>query len=298
MSIEFLVQQLINALSLGSMYALFALGLAMVFSILGLLNFAFGEIVTITGYVIFMQVSLGVSFPLAAIGGIVSAVLVSMLIEQVAFRPLRRASFATVLFSSFAVGVIIQNLIRQFVSPRPKGVPVPDWLTNVLIVGPFRVGVLPLLTFAVGFTSLLLLVTFMQKTSWGLAMRAAAQDFEIARLMGIRANRIIALSFAISGLLAGIGGWLWLAHRGTVNPQAGFVPILNAFVAIVIGGLGNLRAAVVGGFVLAFIQVALEVLLPGTARPFIDAFSLLLVVVILYFKPQGLVSKASEVKVS
>lgn len=297
MTAEQLVQQLINALSLGSIYALLALGLAMVFSVLGMLNFAFGELVTITGYVMFWLVAAQTSFVTAAIAGVIFATAASMLIEQIAFRPLRRAPFITLLFSSFAVAVIIQNLIRQLVSPRPQGIPVPGLFDEVWRIGAFRIGVLPVMTVSTGLIALLVLAAFLQRTQWGLAIRAAALDFEVARLMGIRANRVIALAFALSGFLAGVAGVLWVARRGTVTPDMGFVPILKAFIAVVIGGLGNLWGAVLGGFVLAFLEIALEVLLPNTFRPFTEAFSLIAVVVILYFRPQGLVKTQSGERV-
>ena len=290
MTSELLVQQFINALSLGSIYALLALGLAMVFSVLGMLNFAFGELVTITGYVMFWLVAAQTSFLTAAIAGVLFATLASVVVEQIAFRPLRRAPFITVLFSSFAVAVIIQNLIRQLISPRPRGVPVPSIFDEVWRFGTFQVGVLPMITLVVGLVSLGLLAAFLQRTSAGLAIRAAALDFEVARLMGIRANRVISLAFAISGFLAGIAGVLWVARRGTVTPDMGFVPILKAFIAVVIGGLGNLWGAVLGGFVLAFLEIALEVILPIEFRPFTEAFSLVAVVIILYFRPQGLIA--------
>lgn len=297
MTPEEVVQQLLNALSLGSLYALLALGLAMVWSVLGLLNFAYGELVTVTGYAMFFLVQFRTSsFLVAAIAGVAAAILVSLLTERVAFRPLRGASFMTLLFSSFAVAVIIQNLIRQLISPRPKGIPVPQAFDEVVHLGSFQVGVLPLLTLAVGLVTLTLLVAFLQRSRWGLAMRAAAEDFEATRLMGARANWIIALSFAVSGFVGGVAGVLWVARRGIVTPGMGFVPILKAFIAVVIGGLGSLRGAVLGGFVLAFVEVALTVLLPPAARPFTDALSLAVVVAILYLRPQGLVGKQRETR--
>jgi branched-chain amino acid transport system permease protein len=161
----------------------------------------------------------------------------------------------------------------------------------VLRMGPLVISAQSLVTLAVGAVAVVVLGTLLQRSRWGLAMRAAAADFETVRLMGARANRIISLAFAVSGLLAGIAGILWVARRGTVTPAMGFVPILKAFIAVVIGGLGSLQGAMIGGFVLALVEVGLEVLLPSGARPFTDAFSLLIVVAILYFRPQGLVGR-------
>lgn len=294
MTVELIVQQVINALSRGSLYALLALGLAMVYSVLGLMNFAYGELVTVTGYTMWFLMVRGISFPVAAVIGIVAATVVSLLTELTAFHPLRRASFAAILFSSFAVSVIIQNLIRQLISPRPRGIRIPAALDEVVRLGPFYIGVLSLVTFALSLAVMILLVAFLQRSRWGIALRAAAADFEVARLVGVRANRIIALSFVISGLLAGVGGVLWVSRIGGMTPSMGLTPVLRSFIAVVIGGLGTLRGAVVGGFVLASLEVALHVLLPSWARPFIDALSLVVVVVILYISPEGLIRKEVE----
>jgi branched-chain amino acid transport system permease protein len=287
-----LVQQLVNALSLGAIYALFALGLAVVFSVMGLLNFAYGELVTVSGYAMMLLAREGAPFWLMALAGVLVAVVVSMAMELVAFRPLRVARPVVRLFTSFAVAVIIQNLIRQLVSPRPQGVPVPRFFQDALVLGPLRIGMLPLLSAAIGGTCLVALSFYLRRSRGGLAMRAASQDFTVSRLMGVRANRVISLAFAISGALAGIAGVLWVSRRTSVAPTMGFQPVLLAFVATVIGGLGSLGGAVLGGFFLGFLHIFLEVVLPGVWRPFLDAIAFSIVVVILYFRPQGLLGRA------
>lgn len=294
MSTRELVQQLVNALSLGSIYALLALGLSVVYGVMGMLNFAFGELVTITGYAMYFASGGDTSFLVMALFGIACATTASMGMELVAFRPLRRASFLTLLFTSFAVSQIIQNLFRQVVSPRPKGVPIPDLFNDAIELGAIRIGVLPLITAAVGFTCLILLTLFLRRSRSGLAMRAAAQDFATARLMGIRANRVTSLAFAISGLLAGIAGVLWVARLTSVSPSMGFTPILQAFIASVIGGLGSLSGAVVGGFFLGTLEVFLHATLPSGLVPFAQALSLLAIVAILYVRPQGLLGRPTE----
>ncbi len=287
-----LIQQLVNALSLGSIYALFALGLAVVFSVLGLLNFAYGELVTVAGYAMMMLSRKGMPFWVMVLGAVPFAIVTSMGMEFVAFRPLRKASPVVRLFSSFALAVIIQNLIRQVISPRPQGVPVPEFFNDAVSIGSIRIGVLPLITTAIGAACLVALTLFLKRSRAGLAMRAASQDFTVTRLMGVRANRVISLAFAISGALAGVAGVLWVSRRTSVHPTMGFSPVLKAFVATVIGGLGNLSGAVLGGFFLGFLEIALEVILPGVVRPFLDAIALSVVVAVLYFRPQGLLGRA------
>jgi branched-chain amino acid transport system permease protein len=290
------VQQLINALSLGSTYALLALGLALVFSILGLVNFAHGELVTIAAYTMYFEHEKGLPFAVQAPSAILSAGIAAILMERLAFRPLRGASFLTLLFSSFAVSVIIQNLLLALVSPRQKGVPLPSRFNEAIHFGAYSVGWLQVITTVTCFAALGVLTLFLRRSVQGLGMLAASQDFQVTRLMGIPANRVIAAAFAISGMLAGVAAIFILARRGTVEPTMGFIPVLKAFIASVIGGLGSLAGAALGGFVLAGIEVGLDATLPTSALPFRDAFALLIVVVILYFKPEGLLGRVVEEK--
>jgi branched-chain amino acid transport system permease protein len=290
------IQQLINALSLGSTYALLALGLAMVFSILGLVNFAHGELVTVAAYTMYLEKEHGLSFAVQVPSAILAAAVAAVLMERVAFRPLRGASFLTLLFSSFAISVIIQNIYLAAVSPRQKGVRLPDVFNEAIHVGGYTIGWLQVLTTIACLGALGVLTLFLRRSTQGLGMLAASQDFQVTRLMGIPANRVIATAFAISGVLAGIAAVFILARRGTVEPAMGFVPVLKAFIASVIGGLGSLSGAVVGGFVLAAIEVALDASLPNDVLPFRDAFALLIVVAILYVRPEGLLSRRSEVR--
>lgn len=295
MSPSEIVQQIVNSLSLGSIYALLALGLSMVYGVLGMLNFAYGELVTICGYSMLLATRARAPFLVVALVGIAAAAVSSVLMELIAFRPLRRASFVTLLFTSFAVSQLIQNGFRQAVSVRSKGIPVPELFDHAVAIGSIRIGVLPIVTAAVGAISLLGLTAFLRRSRAGLAMRAASQDFMTARLNGVRANRVISLAFAISGVLAGIAGVLWVARTTSVNPTSGFVPVIEAFIASVIGGLGNLQGAVIGGFFLGTLEVFLHATLPGFLLPYAQAASLLVIVVILYVRPQGLTGERAEV---
>lgn len=294
MSPELLIQQFMNALSLGSIYALLALGLAVVFSVLGLLNFAYGEIVTVTSYTIVFLVGAGLDFWVAAIFGLMAAVAISLLTELVAFRPLRKAPAYTVIFSSFAVSLLIQSLIRNFISPRPQGVRVAAWLDGVIMLGNIRFPVLSLITIAVAIVSMVVLTTVLHKSKHGIAMQAAAEDFQTTRLMGARAGNLVRLAFVISGVLAGIAGVLWIARTGSATPDMGFNPLLQSFVAVVLGGMGSLRGAVLGGFALAFVEVALQVFLPRDFVPYVQAFTLTVVIIVLYVRPHGFAKRSEE----
>jgi len=236
----------------------------------------------------------GVSWWVAIFVGIIFATIASLLMERFAFRPLRNASFLTLLFSSFALSVILQNVFRAAVSPRSKGILGPAILIEAIHVGPLTISWLSIITIAVGATCLIGLTLFMRGSLAGISMRAAAEDFTVARLMGVKANRVIALAFAISGLLAGIAGVLWVARSGAVEPGMGFTPNIKAFIATVIGGLGSLPGAVLGGFILAGAEILFIATLPTSVQPFSDPFSLMLVIAILYFKPNGLLAPVAE----
>lgn len=284
------LQNLINAISLGSLYAVLALGLAIVFSILGLINFAYGELVTITGYSVFFLTAAGLPLWGSAPLAIVIAAVASILMERVAFRPVRRANPIILLITSFAVAAILQNAASLFISPRPKGLPVPAVLARVLHVGDIRVPPLEAATAVMALLLLALLTLFLRRTTVGVQLRAAAEDFQMARLLGVRANLMVVAAFGVSGLLAGTAGLLWLARTANVSPTAGFTPVLIAFVAAVIGGLGNLSGAVLGGFILGGLTVGLQAVLPADTLAFRDAFAFGIVILILLFRPQGLLA--------
>lgn len=292
---ELVVQQLINAIALGGVYALLALGLAIVFSIMGLVNFAHGEIMTLGGYAMFfVTVQFGAPLPLVFLAAIATAMVTALLMERIAFRPVRGSSVATMLLTSFAVSVILQVTFQNVISPRPRGVQLPPELSQVVEVFGIGIGLIQLLAIVMVLVSLGLLTLFLRRTTLGISMRAAAQDFSVARLMGIRADGVIATAFAISGLLAGVAAFLWVAQRGSVDPAMGLTPVIKAFIASVMGGLGSLPGAVVGGFVLGIIEVTLQAWLPQEALPFKDAITLTLVIAILLWRPQGLLGRATD----
>ena len=292
---EYIIQQALNALSFGAEYSLLALGLAIVFSVMGLVNFAHGEMIAVGGYTMYVMVALQVQnlFWIILMATVVT-VGAAILLERVAFRPVRRAPPTTGLLTAFGVGIILQNVFLLTVSARPKAVPALGKLTTTWQVGPFTISSLQILETLTTGIAIVLLVLFLQRTSIGLAMRAAAYDFATVRLMGVRANRVIATAFAISGLLAAIAAVFVIARRGAVDPLLGFGPVLKAFVACVLGGFGSLPGAVVGGFVLGAIEVLILVILPQSLGGLKDAAVFGLVGALLVWRPQGLVGKTIE----
>jgi branched-chain amino acid transport system permease protein len=282
-----LVQNAIDAISFGSMYALFALGIALIFGIMGLINFAHGELIMVAGYALVFLGHPG--WPLLVIGAVAVAVAFALATERIAFRPVRRADPITLLVTSFAVSYLLQNLAQVIVGSIPKTTNLSTSLAQSFAVGGINVPKLDVVTVA---TTLLLLVAlglFLGRTRLGIQMRAAAEDFRMARILGVRANRVIATAFALSGVLAGVAAILLVAQTGVVTPTIGASPVLVAFIVTVLGGIGSLRGAVLGGFVLGFVTVALQAYLPLELRYYRDAFAYTAVIAMLLVRPQGLV---------
>lgn len=285
---DFFLQQSANAIALGGIYALLALGLAVVFSIMGLINFAHGELMTISGYVLMYCGIAAVPFPLAVILAIGAAILAAIAMERIAFRPVRGSSGATLLVTSFAIAMILQMLFQNLISARSQPVLLPAILSESVTIFGLIIGVNKIAAIISTIVMLIFLDWFMTKQKTGIAMRAAAEDFSIARLMGIHANTVIAGAFALSGLLAGVAAVLWVSQRASVDPLMGFTPVLKAFIAAILGGLGSLKGAVAGGFLLAFIEVYLSAFLPHGMQEFREPIGLAIVVLVLLFRPNGL----------
>jgi branched-chain amino acid transport system permease protein len=290
----YFLEQTGNALSLGGIYALLAIGLAVVYSILGLINFAHGALMTLTGYILVFTASAGLPFAIGAPIAVVLIMISAVLLERIAFRPVRGASGATMLLTSFAVAVLLQLAFQLFISTRPQVVPLPAILTATLDLGGFAIGVNRIISVIVAIVVLVALNQFLKRTILGLAMRAAAEDFDVTRLMGIRANRVIATAFAISGLLAAVASVLWIAQRSSVDPMMGLIPVLKAFIATTLGGLGSLQGAVLGGILLGVIEIYLAAYLPQAALPYQGAITLGIVILVLVVRPQGLIGPRKE----
>ena len=286
-------QYVINAISLGGTYALLALGLAIVFSVFRLINFAHGELITISGYALLAATNLGLPFVPAAVVAVLAAGAVAALMERIAFRPLRGASVETLFVASLAISIILQIAFQDLISARAKPVDVPPVLSHNVSIGGLDIGVVQLTSCATTVVALLAVSLLLNRTVIGTSMRAAAADFPTARLMGIRAGRVTALAFVLSGLLAGIAGVLLVAQRGSVTPTLGTAPVLAAFVGTVLGGLGSLRGAVIGGFAFGVIVTALQSYLPSEILPYRDAIGFALVIALIMLRPHGLAKDPS-----
>jgi branched-chain amino acid transport system permease protein len=284
-----ILQFLINALSLGGLYALMALGLALVYGILRLVNFAYGELVLVGGYSLLVFGEGPLPWVIVAALSVLMALVTSLLLERVAFRPVRDASPTTMLITSFAVSALLQNAATLFISPRPKAVRTPSFFIENIRVGGLLISKGNIVSLVISLATLAILTLFLKRTILGSALRAAADDFVMTRLLGVRANQVIATAFAISGLLAGVVSLFWVGRIGSVVPFIGLTPVLIAFVATVIGGMESLTGAVVGGYLLGFVNVGLQLLLPQELLDYRDAFTFVIVILVLLFRPQGLI---------
>jgi branched-chain amino acid transport system permease protein len=286
MNLHLVIEYVIDGVSLGSLYALFALGIGLLFGIMRLINFAHGELIMIGAYGLFFVVSPPWPIRVSIILGI--TVVAALVMERVAFRPVRGADPDTLLITSFAVSFLLQNLAILAFGALPRGVAIWPFLTQSVQIGSITIPNIDIVT--VGVTAALLggLGFFLARTRIGVQMRAAAENFTMARLVGVRADTVIATAFALSGLLAGVASIILVQQTGIIGPTIGVAPVLAAFVATILGGLGSLVGAVIGGYFLGAITVALQATLPLAFRSYRDAFVFAAVLLVLVLRPQGL----------
>ena len=300
------VQNIIDALSLGSLFALTSLGIGLIFGIMRLINFAHGDLIMIGAYALIVpsaavapQLFIGAWHPAAVVAAIILIVIIfAVACERLAFRPLRDADPSVLLIASFALSFFFQNMVLLIYEGRPKGVDLWPVLTDPFLLGDIRLPRLQIVMIAATAALLLLLVAFLKRTAIGRQMRAASEDFMMARFLGVRANRVIAAAFAISGLLAAVVSLLFVVQNGVLKFDMGVPLVLAAFVGTVVGGMGSLTGAVVGGFVVGVASVFFQIVLPLEMRLNRDAWVYGLILVILLLRPGGIVKvKAVEERI-
>ena len=295
-----LIQTLIDGLGIGSTYALLALGISLIFGVMHLVNFAHGELITVSAYATYFFFLHGGSWWWMPVVIVVVAALASVLTELVAFRWVRDASPFTLLLTSFAVEGLSQALWQVLVSPKQRAFPKPSWVFDQFRVGGVSIEVMDIVTVAVTVVTLLITAVVFTRTLFGVAVRAAAMDFDAARLMGVKANRIIAGAFAFAGALAGVAACLILMRSPAAVPTMGGDWLIKAVIAAVIGGLGSFTGAVVGGLALGLLEAITRGYLPSVAAGW-DKFStaVVFVIIALFFviRPAGLFKVSSAERV-
>jgi branched-chain amino acid transport system permease protein len=285
-----LLQNIVDGLGLGSIYALLALGIAVIFGVMHLLNFAHGELITVGAYATYWAFTQGLSWYWIAPMLIVVCTATALAIEQVAFRWVRGASDSTMLLTSFGVHFVVEAIFLMYVSASVKTFARPGWITNTVSVGSINLEVFDLVVIGVTLVTLALTAALLRRTMFGIALRAAAEDFDAARLMGVRSDNVIRGAFALSGALAGVAAVFWLMRAGQATPGAGLTPMLKGVLAALIGGLGSLRGAVVGGLALGLAEVLLRSQLPNSIEGLTNGFVFLLIALLFIFRPQGIIT--------
>jgi branched-chain amino acid transport system permease protein len=297
MNFDVFLQHISNALSLGSLYALIAIGYTMVYGILRLINFAHGDVFMLGGYIAFYAITVFfmpwwvgfiVAFGLTGIFGIA--------LERVAYKPLRNSPKISIMISAIGASFLMENLATVIFGGRPKGFPIPELFNHVAHIGSVSVAYIslfiPILTAAL----LSVLSIIVLKTKTGMAMRAVSTDLSAARLMGIDVNQIVSFTFGAGSVLAAIGGIMWAIKYPQLNPTMGMIPGLKCFIAAVVGGIGNIAGAVLGGLLLGFIEIMIIAFLP-TLTGYRDAFAFVLLIIVLMAKPSGLLGRNQVEKV-
>ena len=284
---------LLSGISVGGQYALIAVGYTMVYGILRLINFAHGDIFTAAGFfMVYIATSLPVGFAIPLV--VALTVLLGFTVERVAYKPLRTAPRMSVMISAIGVSYLLQNLMWYVTGGLAKQYPAMPWLSNSITLGTATTKVVTLVTPLLTVLLVIALVTIIQKTKIGMAMRAVSKDFETAQLMGIKINSVISTTFIIGSLLAAVGSVLYFSNYTSVTPTVGAMPGLKAFVAAVFGGIGSIPGAVIGALIIGICENIIKALGYTT---FSDAFTFALLIVILLFKPTGLFGEKTSEKV-
>jgi branched-chain amino acid transport system permease protein len=291
MTFQMFLQQLINGVSLGSLYGLIAIGYTMVYGILRLINFAHGDVLMVGCYFAF-YVILIFSLPwyFSFLISIFLTALLGIVIDRGAYLPVRKAPRISALITAIGVSFLLENLVLVIFGGRPKAFYRPPLFGKVIEWGDLHFLTLSLWIPFITLVFILLLLLVIYRTRTGMAMRAISRDMETVRLMGVDLNRITSITFALGSALAAAGGILWALKFPQIDPYMGIIPGLKAFVAAVLGGIGNVIGAALGGFLLGLLEIMLVALMPGLGG-YKDAFAFLILIGILLFRPVGIMGE-------
>ncbi len=297
MSFQTFMQHLVNGISLGSLYALLAIGYTMVYGILRLINFAHGDVFMLGTYIAFYSMT---AFLLPWWAAFLVAIILTgafgIILERAAYRPLRNSPKISVMISAIGASFLIENLAVVIFGGRPKAFPIPDIFSKIINIGEVSIVSISLYIPIIAAIALFILNYLVNHTKTGMAMRAVSKDYEAARLMGINVNNIISFTFGMGSILAAIGGVMWGFKYPQLIPLMGLMPGLKCFIAAVVGGIGNIRGAVLGGFILGLGEILIVAASPALSG-YRDAFAFVLLIVILLVKPAGLLGQNTTEKV-
>jgi branched-chain amino acid transport system permease protein len=287
------LQQLVNGASLGSMYALIAIGYTMVYGVLRLINFAHGDIMMVGAFLTYFATSAGAPFPLAVLVGILGAVIVGVLTDKIAYKPLREAPKISLLITAIGISFFLENLFNVLFGGVPRAFKAPEYLTKVFQWGsvylPISVIIIPTVTVII----LLSVLWVLYRTKYGMAIRALAFDIPTVKLMGVNADSIITIVFALGSALAAVGGVFYAISYPSIDPLMGVIVGLKAFAAAVLGGIGSVTGAVLGGFILGFTEIMVVAIFPELGG-YKDAFAFFFLILVLLFRPTGIMGEDLE----
>ena len=288
-----LLPYLLAGISVGGQYALIAVGYTMVYGILRLINFAHGDIFTAAGFfMVYLTASLPLSLSIPTV--IILTVILGFTVERMAYKPLRSAPRMSIMISAIGVSYLLQNLMWYVTGGLSKQYPALPWLSNVVQLGSASTKVVTLVTPVLTVALVYALVTLINKTKIGMAMRAVSVDFETSQLMGIKINSVISMTFIIGSGLAAVGSMLYFTNYSTVTPTVGAMPGLKAFVAAVFGGIGSIPGAMIGALIIGICENLIKA---AGYTAFSDAFTFALLIVVLLFRPTGLFGEKVREKV-
>ncbi len=286
---------ILAGISVGGQYALIAIGYTMVYGILRLINFAHGDVFMVAGLVMVYATTampIYLSIPLV----LLATVLLGFIIERVAYKPLRSAPRMSVMISAIGVSYLLQNCALYFTGGLAQIYPTIPWISNSITIAGITTKMVTVITPVLTVILVAVLVLFIKHTKIGMAMRAVAKDFETSQLMGIRINAVISMTFVIGCFLAAVGSLLYFTNYPSVIPTSGSMPGLKAFVAAVFGGIGSIPGAVIGAFIIGICENIIKGLGSGWTI-FSDAFTFVLLIIVLLVKPTGIFGEKTTDKV-
>ncbi|MCL1802048.1 MAG: branched-chain amino acid ABC transporter permease [Eubacteriaceae bacterium] len=294
---EMFIQSVANAISVGSLYAMVAIGYTMVYGILRLINFAHSDIFMMSMYFVFYLITIfALPWPIAFIAAVLATGVLGIVVEAAAYRPLREAPRISVLISSIGVSYLMENFgVVVFSGIQKQFPPVPAF-QSVVVIGSIYFQKLSLYMPVVTAISVVGLLYLIDKTKIGMAMRATSKDYETAKLMGININTVISTTFAIGSMLACVGAIMWGLKYPKIEPYVGIMPGLKCFIAAVIGGIGNIKGAVVGAYLLGFMEIMIVLFIPALSS-YKDAFAFIMLIAILLLRPAGILGEKKADKV-
>ena len=286
--------QLISAVKLGSIYALVAIGYSIVYSIMGMINFAHGELLMIATFSLWVLLNAGIPFAWAVALAIVITALFGILIERIAYRSIRNAGESTQIITSLAVSIFLEALCQAIFNSSSKALIIPDFFSKTFQIFDATVSMIDVITLACTVILTLTVVLIIHRTAVGKAMRAVADNMEAADLMGIDKNRVITAAFVIGSVLAAVAGILYSGKYTSFSNDMGFMLGVKAFIAAVLGGLGSLTGAVAGGYIMAVLEVFFSGYLPRGVGSYQTAFTFLVLILVLLIRPNGLFGSSNR----